>query len=79
MANNVSEFPTPTTTEQTLSTPAACVLHEATYADKVVKLFTTENVIKDANRLAGADFRKEVRAGYSDTVKERIAHARGES
>ena len=77
MANEVTKFPA--TTEQKLSTPEACVLHEATYADKVVKLFTSENVIKDANRLAGADFRKEVRAGYSDTAKERIAHACGES
>lgn len=76
MANEVTKFPT---TEQKLSTPEASVLHEATYADKVVKLFTSENVIKDANRLAGADFRKAVRAGYSDTVAERIAHARGES
>jgi hypothetical protein len=76
MANEVTEFPAQS---DKLSTPEACILHEATYADKVVKLFTPENVIKDANRLAGADFRKEVRAGYSDTVTERIAHARGES
>jgi len=76
MANEVTNLPVPTAK---LSTPEATILHEATYADKVVKLFTSENVIKDANRLAGADFRKEVRSGYSDTASERIAHARGES
>jgi len=78
MANEVTNLPVPTDSP-TLSDAEARVLHESTYADRVVKLFKADNVCKDAHRLAGADFRKEVRSGYADTASERIAHARGES